>query len=299
MKIALLIVYNHRFDKNIPTLEHIYEERFSHVFHIVPFYDGTLSNVIPVYDSSYQFQGYIAQAYQHLKNMGFTHYFVVADDMVIHPKINEKNLYQKLGIDSHYCYMQSLIKFQENKTMWRLDEALKYNPIIKGVEIKNIIPSKKQAEQKFAEFGIPTQKIPSKFIKGLFKLSTLNINNWRKNFENLYILAHNRGRALQYPLVGGYSDIFIITADVMPCFAQYCGAFAATRLFVEIAIPTAMILSGAKIKFDKDVALRALPLWSENEKSCLRKYNNSLADLMSDYPKDVLFIHPIKLSKWK
>lgn len=299
MKIALLIVYNHRFDRNIPILEHMYEGRFSHIFHIVPFYDGHLSNVIPVYDSSYQFQGYIAQAYQHIKGMGFTHYFVVADDMVIHPRINEKNLYEKLDIDSDCCYMQKLIKFQENEKLWRLDEALKYNPTRRGCEIKNIIPSKELAEKRFVEIGIPTQTIPFKLIRRLFKIFTFSRNRWLTNFECLYILACNRGRTLQYPLVGGYSDIFIVTTDVMPSFVQFCGAFAATRLFVEIAIPTAMVLSGAKIKFDKDVALRAMPLWSENDKSFLQKYNNSLAALIADYPKDVLFMHPIKLSKWK
>ena len=38
--VALIIVFNHRYDKNIPLLESIYEGRFSSIYHLVPFYDG-------------------------------------------------------------------------------------------------------------------------------------------------------------------------------------------------------------------------------------------------------------------
>lgn len=63
MKIALLVLYNHRYDKNIPRIEKLYEGKFSHIFHLMPFYDGDHPNVFPVYESSYYFQSYIAQAY--------------------------------------------------------------------------------------------------------------------------------------------------------------------------------------------------------------------------------------------
>ncbi|MBR2165594.1 MAG: hypothetical protein IJ915_03500 [Paludibacteraceae bacterium] len=91
-KIALLIIYNHRYDKNIDRLENLYKGKFSHIYHIMPFYDGNIENVIPVYESSYRFQSYITQAFQHLKDKGFTHYFIVADDMLLNPQINETNL---------------------------------------------------------------------------------------------------------------------------------------------------------------------------------------------------------------
>lgn len=102
MKIALFVIYNHRYDKNIPLLDNIYKNRFSNIYHIVPFYDGLAQNVISVYDSSFQFQGYIAQAYQHIKDKGFTHVFVVADDMVINPCITETNLHSITGLYLSY-----------------------------------------------------------------------------------------------------------------------------------------------------------------------------------------------------
>lgn len=94
MKIALFVVYNHRYDKNIPRIEALYSGRFSNVFHLVPFYDGDKENVIAVYESSYYFQSYIAQAYHRIKNDGYTHYITVADDMIINPAITENNIFE-------------------------------------------------------------------------------------------------------------------------------------------------------------------------------------------------------------
>ena len=48
-EVCLLIIYNHRYDDNIEKLERIYKNRFSDIYHIVPFYNGTIENVIPVY----------------------------------------------------------------------------------------------------------------------------------------------------------------------------------------------------------------------------------------------------------
>src|SRR5438309_2566399 len=56
-KAALIIVFNHRYDKNIPLLETLYEGRFSNIYYLVPFYDGEKENVIPVYENSFRFQG--------------------------------------------------------------------------------------------------------------------------------------------------------------------------------------------------------------------------------------------------
>ena len=126
-KLALLVVYNHRYDKNIPVIDKIYQNRFSHVFHLVPFYDGEQENVIPVYDSSHRFQNYIAQAYPHLRNKGFTHYLVVADDMLLNPRINENSLWEQTGLDIHDCYISRISIIQTRKHFWTHSvKALKY-----------------------------------------------------------------------------------------------------------------------------------------------------------------------------
>ena len=75
--ICLVIIYNHRYDQNIKILEQIYKGRFAAIYHLVPFYDGKKQNVIPVYESSYQFQGYVAQGMKYFYNNNYTHYLFI------------------------------------------------------------------------------------------------------------------------------------------------------------------------------------------------------------------------------
>lgn len=81
-KVALIIIYNHRYDKNIEVLENLYKTRFSNIYHLIPFYDGDKENVIAVYENSYRFQGYISQAFRTFYKDMYDHYFFVADDLM-------------------------------------------------------------------------------------------------------------------------------------------------------------------------------------------------------------------------
>lgn len=288
MKIALLIIYNHRYDKNIPRLEEIYRNRFSHVFHVIPFYEGEVSNVIPVYESSFRFQGYICQAYTYLKDKGFTHFFVVADDMIIHPSLDESNLLEKMGLADDECYIDYLLKLQELKTPWRQTEAMEYVVKQKGVEVSNILPSVEYARERFAKYGIPCTPIPFK------PLIDRRLNFMLKYFKNF------KRRNLDYPLVGGYVDIILLPAEIMDKFVLYCGAFAATRLFVEFAIPTALVLCSDKLKCTSDLPhWKSGAMWHSEPKELAESYGYNLQKLMDSYPQDKLFLHPIKLSQWK
>lgn len=286
-KTALLIIYNHRYDQNIGRLESIYKNRFSHIFHIVPFYDGNLSNVIPVYESSYYFSGYLSQAYTHLKPMRFTHFFVVADDMIINPILNEGNLLSEIGLAEDECYIDYIIKMQELDHPWRQTEAMKYVVKQRGVEVSNILPTIDEAKVQFDKYKIPYSPIP---------LRPLIERHFKYIFK--YIRYFHR-RYLDYPLVGGYADILILTSDMMDKFTLYCGAFAATSLFVEFAIPTALVLSTDKLRFTTDLKMKSGVMWPPQDKIFAEKYNYNLSKLIENYPKDTLYFHPVKLSKWK
>lgn len=96
-KTCLVIIFNHRYDKNISKLRRIYGERFSDIKFLMPFYDGDDADVIPVYESSYQFQGFLVQAYEKLKNISCTHYLFIADDLIINPKFTENNFADSIG----------------------------------------------------------------------------------------------------------------------------------------------------------------------------------------------------------
>jgi hypothetical protein len=63
MSICLIVVFNHRYEKNLAQLREIYKNRFSHVYYLMPFYQGKDFDVIPVYESSFHFQGYFTQGF--------------------------------------------------------------------------------------------------------------------------------------------------------------------------------------------------------------------------------------------
>ena len=287
-KTALLVVYNHRFDKNIERIRNLYANRFSYVYHIMPFYDGDEPDVIPVFDSSYCFSGYIAQAYSHLRNDGFTHFFIVADDMILNPTINENSIWEQLGIQYQDAYIDELVCFQHGGKRWwrRIIDALDYTPDQLGVELKGILPNKEKAQSRFDFHNLPYTPIPRKEL----------LRNPRKK-DFLKMLT--RSNELKYPLVRAYSDILLIPSDIMPKFANYCGAFSATRLFVEMAIPTALVLSSDNIKISKDIKLNSGAMWIEDDFKTLEPYGHNLTKLLTDFPSDKLYLHPIKLSQWK
>lgn len=306
MKVALIIVYNHRFDKNIERIETLLKNKFSNIYHIIPFYDGNKKNVITVYESSWFFSGYIAQAYEKIKDENFTHFMFIADDMIINPNINEYNFLEQIGLKNNESFIPGFIEFGiNNKETWRrIGEAMGYNPYIKynGAEIKSILPNYIEAQNLFIKhnlknsFEIPYKKAIKNFTKDLFKESYYYTS---KSILAKLIKHPFSKYKLEYPLVGSYSDFFITTADIMPKFCQYCGAFAATNLFVEIAIPTALVLAAPKIKTEKDTILKGTPFWGDEiEKEC-QKYNYELTELLSKFPSGQLYHHPVKLSKWK
>lgn len=290
-KVALMVIYNHRFDQNIPCVEALYKGKFSHIFHIMPFYDGDRENVIPVFESSFYFEGYVAQAYQHVKHMGFTHFFFVADDMVLNPIVNEKNLWEAIGLEQDECLHSGRYGWNHLQTYgyWKWTfNALKYQVRQKGVEVEKILPSAEEARRRFDFHHIPYSKV---------KLSTLFGHGFKRSCYTLLQMPFSR--SFKYPLVAGYSDLFLIPAEIMPKFTTYCGAFAATKLFVEVAIPTALALAADKIKFVCDTKLGYGAIWKQDDTAWLDQMNYSLSKLLDEYPKDTLFLHPIKLSKWK
>ncbi|HTD94780.1 MAG TPA: hypothetical protein VK644_13240, partial [Chitinophagaceae bacterium] len=95
---CLVIVFNHRYDKNIPVLERMYSGRFRHIYFLVPFYDGAHPNVIPVYESSNFFQSYFAQGFHRFFREEFTHYIFLGDDCVLNPSITESNVLEQTGL---------------------------------------------------------------------------------------------------------------------------------------------------------------------------------------------------------
>lgn len=113
MKVCIVIIFNHRYDQNIELIRKLYGKRFECIRILMPFYDGDDKCVIPVYECSYQFQGYLIQAYDRLMETGASYFFFVSDDVMIHPAIDQNNLidvFQMRGRDVFFDKMFCLIQ---------------------------------------------------------------------------------------------------------------------------------------------------------------------------------------------
>lgn len=299
-KIALLVIFNHRYDSNLPILDNILKEKWSNVFYIVPFYDGDRCDVISVYENSYYYEGYLAQAYQTLKKYEFDHYVIIGDDMVLNPMLNETNVLSELSIGKGESYFPAIFDLQKGK--WdNIIYAACFRLNQKGAEIFRVIPSVDDAKNLFEEKGYCSHPRIS-LLTALKNFKGSHIVDLR-SVANLMLKLLRRPWSpipFEYPFVGGISDFFVIDRDSMEKFCYYCGAFAAANLFVEVAIPTSLILSCKKLITEtKDSKYKQGYFWGKDIEVFINKYEYNYGRLIKEFPKDLLFIHPVKLSKWK
>jgi hypothetical protein len=305
MKVALIVIYNHKFDKNIALIEKIYEKRFSIIYHIVPFYTGNQPNVIPVYENSIYFEGYVAQGLKSFYCPDITHYFFIADDLVIHPDINENNYFEYFHLTETKSFITNFLNLYKSLFWAHTFDAFAFQLTKRYVEVKNEFPDYKDAENLLLKSGAIQQPLKyekpviGKHLYGYLRQNLFNKRTWKRFFQWLYVIVFRKGYTLSYPLTASYSDIFIVSGKSIKPFCHYCGIFAALELHVEVAIPTALGLSSdEKIVTESDLPIKGKPLWpNEGMKEFLSPYRNNLDILMKNYP-EVLYIHPIKLSQW-
>ncbi len=306
VKACLIIIFNHRFDRNIPVLEKLYSSRFSNIFFLVPFYDGNNPRVIPVYESSYYFQSFVAQGFHRFYSEEFSHYIFAGDDCLLNPALNENNFLELSGIPEGSDFIPEFIQFHKLKEggWWHTKKAIEFFSNRPGAEIRNELPSKEEAIKRFHQHGLSYEPLTVANIFGKKKIQFLNW--WQSRLYKQFYLRvkwksyrKNGKYELPYPAVGSYSDIFMATKESVRQFSRYCGILASAGLFVEIAVPTSMVLASKKITMEKDMKMKGKAIWDAGENTALEEANNrSLSSLMKNFPPGQLYYHPVKLSKW-
>lgn len=298
MSVTLVVIFNHKFNKNIPILRELYGERFRKIRFLVPFYEGNDDDVIPVCDSSYQFQGYITQAYKTLKDDDASHFLFIGDDLILAPFLNENNILDYLGVGEKDAYIESITSLKKTD-YWYYSRFQSVHDAFHQVAVnyKNEIPNLQFFEKKALEFGIGEYKIDRhvKCKKYGWKHVRLNVNRIFNTIVNPI--------EIEYPLATGYSDFFVLPSEKLKEFSRLSGVFAAMRLFVETAIPTALMLTMDKqtLKTQKDAKLYTKKLWWHTETA--RKFEEDCQYKVSNmdefWPEKYAYLHPIKLSRWE
>lgn len=304
--VCLSIIFNHKYNQNIPLLEKIYGSRFSSLYYIVPFYTENIADteperIISVYETSYCFQGYIAQALKKIKNPKFSHYIFIGDDQILNPALNEDNILEQMHLDSRESYIKEIIPYDEVRSGSLTDQSNKLYNILSafnincGVSYKTEIPSYDEAVKKCQYHNLRiARRLPVGFFlnRGYLKPKYLPLT--------FVTLGINRGFKLRYPLFKAYSDMIIIDKGSMDEFCRLSGVFAAMNIFVETAIPLAMVLACEKIKYEKDLdGYLGMEYWGDDIGRFQSRNHSSLKYLFENFGDKVLYHHPVKLSKWK
>ena len=306
---CLIVVFNHRYDNNLNRIKNLYSGRFSDIFVLMPFYEGSQPEgiyVIPVYGSSYCFQGYIAQAAKYIFDInpqGYDYYCVIADDLLINPAINQHNLASFLSLKENSSYIKKLCYINDSSGItpkrlnsWIVSPFIEFN----GTEYTNEIPSCEEA------FKICEKKYGRVDKSMSLKWILQRIGNGRpvgvpKRFvEIILLLIKNKGLRLPYPLFKIYSDFIVINGKDFKEVSRMFGVFAAMGLFAEVAIPTTMAICCKEIVTESQCDKKGIELWAKSDKEKFQEeYSFDLQKLIDNWDKETIYYHPVKLSKWK
>ena len=309
--IKLVVIFNHNYEQNIPTLESLYANQFPNRCYLVPFSRSDRSNVISVYQGGRTFSGHVAQGYGAFKSAETTHYLFIADDMLLNPSISSSNLHERLHLGHEEAYIKNIAPISKANYQWLFGNRVLESVRRAGFDYSKELPTPKLAMKTFAKLGIEC---------GPLNLSTLRDWDGRIPFRELTlnpssILGYVRQLCCDqpYPLLFGYSDLFLVPAPEMNRFAHFCGVLGAMNVFAEVAIPTAMALACPKIKTELSLgevfqhkmpnsspgaAMHGTELWGSEIGKFEQRLRGDLSALLRDFPVDQLYIHPIKLSRW-
>ncbi|MDB5121063.1 MAG: hypothetical protein JWN56_2281 [Sphingobacteriales bacterium] len=314
-KVALLILFNHNYEANLPLLENIYSARFDNLFFIMPFYKGRKKNVINVHGNSFYFQGYIATALEVVKSEKYDHYIIIGDDLLLNPQIDQNNYSTFFKLNKETAFIPGPFLLNDpNVTSpcrplapyWAWTRsAFNFKLNQRGIEVSKFLPSYDQALTLLKNHGFEFSAVmpykmfySNKIWKSIF--DRLFRNKPEYSLIELIYDIKNINKKIPYPVIGSYSDIIIIPHQNIVPFIRYCGIFSALNLFVEIALPTALAFSVDSIISEIDLNLKGITYWNSDDVTLFKeKYNSSLSCLYENFPEHTLYIHPLKLSEWK
>jgi hypothetical protein len=313
-KISALFLFNHKFEPNVAKLEALYGDRFANRKYVMPFGRET-DKVIPVYETSYRFSGHLAQARDRILEDDVTHYVVISDDLILNPALNEGNIVSSLGLGPDSGYIKALGTIDDLRYRWwrALMIVNDFERTENYFDYKAELPPADQARARFEAMGLRFPKpVPRSREEWRFALRRLPKELKRTDWGTIYT---KHGKPAPYPLLCGYADFFVVPGKAMKTFLYYCGVFAALNVFAEAAVPTALALAVDDLRtelkpgelFDDPHAARnpearftGVEYWTgEETEAFAARYGNDMKRLTAEFPPDWLYVHPVKLSRWR
>lgn len=320
-KTGLVVLFNHNYEKNIPIIRKLYADRFPMMCILMPFYYGNDPDVTGVYGNSFVFHTYIAQAKEKLMKMGCDDFLIIGDDLLLNPELNQNNIHEKLNIPHGAFYLDGYVNISSGQSYRAIVEAVKFNTSPPGLDssANRIMPSYDEALQILQDKKVMGSPILSKcrpfypeWEKPFFKRAhenykVLKARVW--HFCNM-MKWKLKPRKASYPCVFGYSDIILVPKEKMDEWCRYLEVMATWQMFVELAIPTAIFLmKDASVSFADATAYKTGNVWYPQNPAhfsrisaiinqMLNECGNDITGLEGAFPKEYLYLHPVKLSRF-
>jgi hypothetical protein len=309
-----VFIFNHRFERNLEKLDALYGERFPARTYLMPFARSDRADVCRIHETSWQFSGHVAQGAEAYIDDTASHYVFISDDLILNPRLDAANIASALGLDASTGYIKSLAPLDAVRYQWHralpATVALRRNG--NGFDWRAELPPEADARTKFAAMGladrVPTFRSVGEVTHAVRKLlpaAGYLAAPWAMKLH---------GKPSDYPLLMGYADFFVVPAEAIRRFTHLCGVFAALDIFAEVAVPTALALACDRVvtelepgeRFDDagarrkvDARWRGLEFWDPAETPAFAaRYGNDRQRLATEFPEDLLYVHPVKLSQW-
>lgn len=322
-KTGLVVLYNHNYEKNIDLLFKLYRPQFSAIRQLMPFYRGDRDDVISVFGNSFIFHSYIAQARHQLEQMPCDDILIIGDDLLLNPELNECNIHEKLNISPGAFYIDQVENICKGEYSRPLDEADNFSCTPPGLDqsANRWVPSYEEAFEILRSKGLIDSLRLRKYkpFYPLFLHPLLGSGNAYKNYKIFKARVYHFLKMLSYlikpttfayPCVFGYSDLILIPKEKLDLFCRYLETFATWGMFVEMAIPTAMMLMpDTQVCHADQHHYRTGNVWypfdpkhyrliSTTIDELLRACNGDISRLPEKFPREYLYLHPVKLSRF-
>lgn len=320
-KTALVVLFNHQYDRNIPVIREIYSGRFSGLLQLMPYYRGSDPDVCSVYGNSFQFYDYILQARERIRNLEGDHILIIGDDLLLNPKFDEFSTPSLLGIHGDgTCYLDGFVDVSLPQCYRGTVEAHRFSMTPPGIDAGSVnknVPSYEEARQILKSRNLMRHDELSRvrmFMPKWCPGGGIHAN-WKVLKGRIWhLLNHWKHRIKKYPysypVVFGYSDIVCLPKGKFDDFCRILEVFAAWNMFVELAIPTALqLLPGTRLATLEDTRYKSGNVWFPQDPEHFEAMNGVIEELvssssgdigklLSSFPEEYLYLHPVKLSRF-
>jgi hypothetical protein len=307
MKVTACIMFNHPHPSNIPFLREVYSRMFDDVLFVQPLVSSLDSDVHTSYRGSYAFHGMIVDIAKILLDRGSDYFLFIQDDVLLNPLFTAPQLIGRLGVKDNGAFVHRLLPVIGDAQdwgwtsgfIWKLFYPMNHISGSGVGALSSYFPDAEETRQRLeSQYGFSFSPITYDRSRPTIIHHVVGNPSHSETIERNVldgVFATAQGASymhLPFPFCSGNCDFLALDRKTLKAAIPMLGITAAANLFVEIALPTAIIVAANHVVMSKDVGLSAELLWTEDERNCINDDN-----IARRFCEDLLFVHPIKLSK--